>query len=680
MELCLFFMPQCMPYDPYPALPYLSGFLRNRNVDVEQFDANNGFYQYLFKKENLEKIIELINTDFLILKNKKILNKIEKQKYNNYMKIKVFASDILDRIETAIRIMKSKTAFYDPARYYWASNTISAALFLYSSYFYPEKISVSDYKFIRDVKTISDVLTLVEDNYNSIYTGYLNEVLLPYLLKEKPKIIGFSMFDFSQFYSSLLLTKLIRECLDYKPQIVFGGILMSFMESKICRTPKLFEYIDAVLLYEGEISLYNYVKYTQGQEKIENVCNLLYTKNGKIYKTNIGKFDLNSISMPDYNGINMDHYFSPEKIISVISSKGCHWAKCTFCTQHLISGKGVYVEKDIDKLINEITELKKTYKTSFFWFNDTSIKADRLRLIAEKLIEAHCNIVWRCETRLDSKLSDEIIEKLSKAGCRKIGFGMESGSQKILKNIRKGITLQEAERIIKKCYECGIAVQLYFIVGFPGEKIEDIKETLNFVIQNRKYISTFGFSELILEEGSEYQINPALYGITEMKCSNELRREYQFKASGISQNAAHEIVNKLVNYYAKELGEKPFWGDEVESHHLFYLQYYKDPKLNNAKIHKKNLCILGNHAIMLKNEFIVEKIWDDDLENKAEKIFLINSDRYKVYEVDITLFPILKKLEHRVSTKEIKMMFPESDVEELLDFLNRYELLEITEI
>ena len=86
-----------------------------------------------------------------------------------------------------------------------------------------------------------------------------------------------------------------------------------------------------------------------------------------------------------------------------------------------------------------------------------------------------------------------------------------------------------------------------------------------------------------------------------MKCSNELRREYQFKASGISQNAAHEIVNKLVNYYAKELGEKPFWGDEVESHHLFYLQYYKDPKLNNAKIHKKNLCILGNHAIMLKN-------------------------------------------------------------------------------
>lgn len=64
MELCLFFMPQCMPYDPYPALPYLTGYLRKRNVDVQQFDANHGFYEYLLEKKNLIEMSKLVKQDF----------------------------------------------------------------------------------------------------------------------------------------------------------------------------------------------------------------------------------------------------------------------------------------------------------------------------------------------------------------------------------------------------------------------------------------------------------------------------------------------------------------------------------------------------------------------------------------------------------------------------------------
>lgn len=73
------------------------------------------------------------------------------------------------------------------------------------------------------------------------------------------------------------------------------------------------------------------------------------------------------------------------------------------------------------------------YGTSYFWFNDTSIEASRLEKIANQLIKNSCDIIWRCESRLDSKLSNQIIEKIAKSGCKKIGFGMESGSNKILK-------------------------------------------------------------------------------------------------------------------------------------------------------------------------------------------------------------------------------------------------------
>ena len=63
-----------------------------------------------------------------------------------------------------------------------------------------------------------------------------------------------------------------------------------------------------------------------------DVPNLIYKLDGEIIQNVIQEFDINDTDLPDYRGINMDHYFSPEKIISVISSKGCHWAKCTFCT------------------------------------------------------------------------------------------------------------------------------------------------------------------------------------------------------------------------------------------------------------------------------------------------------------------------------------------------------------
>lgn len=73
------FMPQCMPYDPYPALPYLTGYLRKRNVDVQQFDANHGFYEYLLEKKNLIEMSKLVKQDFAELKRKKTLNNEEKE-------------------------------------------------------------------------------------------------------------------------------------------------------------------------------------------------------------------------------------------------------------------------------------------------------------------------------------------------------------------------------------------------------------------------------------------------------------------------------------------------------------------------------------------------------------------------------------------------------------------------
>jgi radical SAM superfamily enzyme YgiQ (UPF0313 family) len=684
-DICLLFMPQCMPYDPYPALPYLKGYLKERNINVEQYDVNQDFYNYILKKHTLEKSYKLALKRFQELGKKGVLAGNEKVEYKELIKPVLFGENIVNSIEKAVSIMHDKIDFYDSKKYLWASNTISASLALYSSNFFPEKITLSGYQFCdKNISSLDDVINLVESDRISMFDEYFETHILKYIMKEKPEIIGFSMFDFSQFYSSLLLAKHIRTMKDYHPTILFGGILMSFNKDKFKKNPRIFQYIDVAMVYEGEEPLYQFIEYKKGKREIEKVNNIIFMNtNNEVIINNIGRFNINEISLPDYNGIAMDKYFSPEKVVSVISSKGCHWAKCTFCTQHLISGRGVYVERDLDKFINDIKKLKKIYGTRFFWINDTSIDPKRLEEISDRIIKENIDISWRCETRFENQLSNEIIRKLAQAGCKKIGFGMESASEEILKRIKKGITIKNVERILKTCFENGIAPQVYFIIGFPTETKQDVDKTLDFVEKNRKYMGTFGFSELFLEEGSEMQLYPQNNGIAEVHIKDELRRAYNFKSEGIEEKEAKEIVNEVVHFYAKEIGIRPFWGDEVESHHLFYLDYYNNPSLENAKIN--NTIIIASNDSYLQSKAKISNIeFDFELLEEEDEVFqqsiqvLLIDNYYRIFRIQNEIKYILDECSNIIKYDKLEeIIFKRYSIERNIIFKLVNKLIEM---
>lgn len=652
-DITLLFMPQCMPYDPYPSLPYLTGYMRQREIKVEQCDANLEFYHYILSETQQKKAFKKARKRFDALNSMENLSMNELAEMKKLIKPVLFAEVIIDRIPSAIEVMQNRQMFYDPIKYLWANENIHAALALYSSMFFPEMVDFSSYHFYDEkITTIKDIIKLVESDRISIFHEYLTNKLLPKFKKDKPAVIGFSMFDISQFYVSLLFIKILRKQLDYKPVILFGGILMSFYKDKFQDNPQIFDYIDDVLIYEGEEPLYQFMQYIDGKRSVNDVENLIYRNNqGKVIMNPIGKFDINKIAVPDYVGLPIQQYFSPESVMSIISSKGCHWAKCTFCTQHLISGKDVYVERDIENVINDIKRLQSKYGTKFFWLNDTSVDANRLDEIAQRIIEENIEVSWRCESRFDKELSEEIIKKLAKSGCKKIGFGMETASTRMLRHIKKGITLENVKRILKTCYENNIAPQVYYIIGLPTETNKDIQMTLDFIEENRKYMGTFGFSALFLEEGSDLQLYPEKNGVYNLSLANELRRAYDFKNTEVDSQTAHNIVKNVVAHYAKEIEEKPFWGDEVESHHLFYLDYFKDVSLNCSKIQKKQYSIIQEDILSLNCEIVdinysIEAIEKGEPTPSCKTKLMLIRESFKIFQVEERIITILEKFKN----------------------------------
>jgi radical SAM superfamily enzyme YgiQ (UPF0313 family) len=195
--------------------------------------------------------------------------------------------------------------------------------------------------------------------------------------------------------------------------------------------------------------------------------------------------DWNSLPLPAYNLLSsLDHYAintqhgSPFTII--YGSKGCPFS-CIYCTERNTKLK----VRSAPNILQELQYLKDHYDIKTVSFFDETFTIDRQRAlaIAEGIRERKLELTWYCNTR--ANLVDEpLLKAMRLSGCRGMSFGVESGSQKILDNAKKGITIQEAETAIKTAKKAGIKVFCSFIFGLPGENWETVNETIMFVKRN----------------------------------------------------------------------------------------------------------------------------------------------------------------------------------------------------
>lgn len=511
MKSILIIPPQCPSRCPAASASVLAGCLNDKGVDVSIIDMNIDFYHYLLSQTNLEKIYDNIKNEY-----DNINKNYDKDKLTNKQ---ISLISIMDRYDTIyksliknidfyINIRNDKKKFYNPFLYRQVLYVIDLMLKLVSIDFYPFEISLYDY-INREKNLLFEDYVKFASGKENIFSEYFREQIKN-ITASNVDLIGISIGNYSQLIAGLTLSRMIKES-GIKSHIVIGGGPITRLQDEIINNTEFFDtFADYAAVGDGYQQIVQLAEYLNGETDIRNVANIIYKNNNG--QTMITQASENKPEIPKsfYKGIDFDKYFLPERFLSLSIYNCCYWNKCTFCD---INHKKAYVEKSLETIIAEIKEIQEKYGIKYFYFTDPAIPASFLEKFSRKIIEDKIEMYYTMNLRLDKDFNKKLLKQLFKSGLRACNWGMESGSNRVLRLMNKGVTKEGIIRVMKDSYNAGIRNHMHLMLGFPGETQEDIDETVTFIKKYKKYISSIACGKFMLLKNSYIFSHPEEFNI-----------------------------------------------------------------------------------------------------------------------------------------------------------------------
>lgn len=297
--------------------------------------------------------------------------------------------------------------------------------------------------------------------------------------------------------------------------IVWGGVHATLFPEETCAD----SLVDVVVIGEGEYTCLELAESFSGQKEINAIKGIVYkSMEGKtIFTGNRNHHDLDTLPFPNYELFNLDDYLYRAiidreniknrkfgKMLSIHSGMGCPY-KCTFCINTTVYREGKYYTKSpyrgksATRLLDEIEVLLGKYKVDFIEFVDENFLVDKNRFFEflDGIEERKFKFTWFIGARANyfnpNYLTNDVIAKASALGCVMIGIGAESGSQRILDFLKKGITVEQIEQSARALNKHHIVGEFSFMIGLPHETSDDMLKTISFVRKLRKigpYVGT----------------------------------------------------------------------------------------------------------------------------------------------------------------------------------------------
>jgi radical SAM superfamily enzyme YgiQ (UPF0313 family) len=242
---------------------------------------------------------------------------------------------------------------------------------------------------------------------------------------------------------------------------------------------------------------------TGSKKDLENINGLYYWNDGEIISNGPPDLidDLDSIPFPARHLLNFDPYLVPPgmirgfvkgRVTTIFTSRGCPYP-CTYCASSNVQGKKIR-RRSVANVVQELEALVRDYRINGFYICDDLVTGDHEWIIefSEKLKAKSLGLVWACQSRVDT-LDDEMLAAMRSSGCVQIDFGVESGSDKTLKTMKKSTSVEAARHAFSMTRKAGVRSCATFIIGFPNETEQDMEETFEFAKEINADYTAFYF-------------------------------------------------------------------------------------------------------------------------------------------------------------------------------------------
>ena len=294
-----------------------------------------------------------------------------------------------------------------------------------------------------------------------------------------PDIVGITAMTFT-LIDVVKTIDLVKE-VNKKIVIVLGGPHPTIFPEETLNLPC----VDYVIIGEGEMPFLGLVNALNGEPgfRLRDIKGLVYKENGRIFNNGMGEFidDLDELPPPERTLLPVEKYNSilggGRVVTTMFTSRGCPF-QCAFCDRPHLGKK--FRARSAKRVVDEMAECLRLGIGEILVYDDTfTVNRERVSDICREIIKRNLRFIWDIRARVDT-VDEDMLKLLKQSGCHRIHFGVESGTDRILKILNKGVTVAQITKTFALCKKLGIETLAYFMIGSPTETKQDIYETMKF--------------------------------------------------------------------------------------------------------------------------------------------------------------------------------------------------------
>lgn len=475
----------------------------NKVIQNEFWDPNAIFWKDILDSENISSVVNLL------IENKEITSNL------TYRDMSIIADPNL----FIQNVLQARDCICDqgitPQQFFQYIETLEILCDLYSRYyFFPYKLSLEQGIEFEEVSSKRILQVAMNPCINPLY-NWIQKKIFPKLVEYEPDIVFFEGRP-SVFF--VTLAKMLKThnsnviiCITRHSSEYFSLNKIDFC---LCENTYLFTYIDIIVLEYFEETEKVLLATLEEKSSLHKVNNIIYSnKQGAIMQTPYQKIPQNNIILLERRKISKCTYkILPHEILNVHLEpyQKCYWNKCTFCgINNKYHFSDAYTDVQLLKQLQYLEIYIRKNNIKYIWFIDEAIHPKKLLIIAKFFIEKKLKIYWQARCRIDSGLLQKQLPKyLSQSGLIELRLGLESGSNYVLKLMKKfddDFSFELLEQIISIYDSYDISIHVPIIIGFPGESNAERQKTYELLtyLKEKYYSFTFNINILGLDISSK---------------------------------------------------------------------------------------------------------------------------------------------------------------------------------
>ena len=609
---------------PYPATAYIKGFLNTKNISAYQIDLGIDVILELFSKDGIQKVfskkIDLQN----ISENSQRIFALREEYIKTIDQVILFLQDktpTLARQICSMNFLPEASRFnqLDDMEFAFGNMGLQdkakhlATLYLEDISDYIVENIDSDFGFSRYAERLGKSANSFDELYSKLSGGqtFIDEFTLK-ILREKievvqPKLVCFSIPFPGNLYSAFKSAQWIKKNHPHIKIAMGGGFPNT--ELREIKDQRVFEFFDFITLDDGELPIELLHQNLEiSNEEGEFKRTFLIENQEVVYKNNSKRHDYKQadIGTPDYTDLRLDQYISVIEIANPMHSlwsdgrwnkltmaHGCYWGKCTFCDISLDYIK-IYEPISAKILVDRIEELIKTTGETGFHFVDEAAPPALMREVALEILRRNLVVTWWTNIRFEKSFTRDLCYLLKLSGCVAVSGGLEVASDRLLKLIDKGVSVEQVANVTRNFTEAGIMVHAYLMYGYPTQTVQETVDSLEMIRQMFEMgILQSGFwHQFAMTAHSPVGMKPEDFGVVPVKqeilfANNDI--DFQDKTGIDHSKFSFGLKKSLFNFMHGVNFELP-------------LQEWFDFKIPRTTIHPDYIhdCLLDDGQFQLK--------------------------------------------------------------------------------